>query len=107
MLPSQLTASSFSGYPPEARALAAKNIALLRRLPLGFVPLLLRELIVYDWKFPSERRDFDRQFVWLRSLSPEQFAQEMAAFARLRLSAMLEKTDWVNSPTIFSEQLTA
>ena len=31
----------------------------------------------------------------------------MAAFAQLRLSGALEKTDWVNSPTIFSEQLTA
>ena len=37
----------------EARRLAVKHVALLRRLPLGFVPLLLRELIVYDWKFPA------------------------------------------------------
>jgi len=107
MLPNQLTAESFARYPEEARKSAAGQIDLLRRLPLGFVPLLLRELIVYDWKFPAERRDLDRQFAWLRSLSPEQFAQEMAAFAKLRLSGALEKTDWVNSPTIFSEQLTA
>ena len=47
------------------------RIALLRKLPLAFVPLLLRELIVYDWKFPAERKDLDRQFAWLSRLSPE------------------------------------
>jgi hypothetical protein len=62
MLPNQLTASSFSGYPAEARRLAIEQIALLQRLPLAFLPLLLRELIVYDWKFPSERAELGRQF---------------------------------------------
>jgi hypothetical protein len=58
MLPNnQLTAASFAAYPPEARQLAVKQIALLQRLPLAFLPLLLRELIVYDWKFPAERAD--------------------------------------------------
>src|SRR3954466_3999572 len=107
MLPTQLQAESFSGYPVEARRLAVGRIALLKRLPLGFVPLLLRELIVYDWKFPAERRDLDRQFTYLASLSPEQFAKAMAPFSQLRLTAALEKTDWVNSPAIFTEQLTA
>ena len=45
--------SSSIDYPPEAKRLAASHIALLRRLPLGFLPLLLSELIVYDWKFPG------------------------------------------------------
>ncbi len=40
MVPSQLTAGSFGGYPPEARQLAIKNLALLQRLPLAFVPAL-------------------------------------------------------------------
>ena len=107
MLPHQLIVESFSGYPPEAKRIAASQIELLKRLPLGFVPLLLRELIVYDWKFPAERKNVDGQFAYLRSLSPEQFARTMAAFSQLRLTAALEKTDWVNSPAIFSEQLTA
>src|SRR6202051_2100325 len=101
MLPSQLTASSFSGYPPEARALAAKNIALLQRLPLAFLPLLLRELIVYDWKFPSERAELDRQFTYLGTLAPVSFKTAMSAFAQLKLGRELEQTDWVNSPAIF------
>jgi hypothetical protein len=107
MLPSQLAAETFSGYPPEAKRLVVSQLALLRKLPLGFVPLLLRELIVYDWKFPAERRDLDRQFTWLHSLSPEEMAKAVAPFARLTLSDALEKTDWVNQPAVFTEQLTA
>jgi hypothetical protein len=103
MLPNQLTASSFSRYPPEARQMAAKNIVLLSRLPLAFVPLLLRELIVYDWKFPSERVELARQFTYLANASGD----SMSAFAQLRLTKQLEQTDWVNSPAIFSEQLSA
>src|SRR5436190_17254089 len=107
MLPSQLAPESFGGYPVEARRLAASQLSLLRRLPLGFVPLLLREVIVYDWKFPAERRDIERQFAYLTDLSPEQLAKAMAAFSALRLTEALGKTDWVNSPAIFTEQLTA
>src|SRR5689334_19438492 len=107
MLPNQLAAESFAGYPAEARKVAVSQVALLRGLPLAFVPLLLRELIGYDWKFPAERRELDRQFAYLRSLSSAQLAKAMAGFSRLRLSAELEKSDWVNSPATFTEQLTA
>jgi hypothetical protein len=107
MLPNQLTAGSFSGYPPEARQLAIKNIALLQRLPLAFVPLLLRELIVYDWKFPSERGELERQFTYLGSLADGPFNAAMSAFAQLKLARELEQTDWVNLPASFSEQLSA
>ena len=107
MLPAQLTAGSFSGYPREARRLASENIALLQRLPLAFLPLLLRELIVYDWKFPAERADLARQFTYLGTLAGGPFQTTMSAFAQLKLARELEQTDWVNSPTIFSEQLSA
>ncbi len=107
MLPDQLSAGSFNVYPPEARQLAIKQIALLQRLPLAFLPLLLRELIVYDWKFPAERTDLDRQFSYLGTLSAGQFQAAMSAFARLKLAQELEQTDWVNSPGVFSEQLSA
>ena len=59
MLPRDLKASQFDGYPPQARALAAGRVSLLQQLPLGFLPLLLREIIVYDWKFPPERVEND------------------------------------------------
>jgi hypothetical protein len=107
MLPDQLTPESFAGYPPQARELAIRQIAILRRLPLAFVPLLLRELIVYDWKFPAERVDLDRQFKYLGSLEPGPFRTTMSAFAELKVTRELEKVDWVNSPAIFSEQFSA
>ena len=107
MLPSQLVARSFEGYPEVARRIAATHIAVLKRLPLGFLPLLLRELIVYDWKFPAERRELDGQFAYLESLETGQLTKEMAAFSQLRLSPALEKLDWVNAPSLFAEQLTA
>src|SRR5262249_50641204 len=76
-------------------------------MPLAFTPLLLREVIVYDWKFPAERRDIDRQFDYLGRLDSAGFDSLMARFARLRLASALEAIDWVNSPGIFSEQLTS
>jgi hypothetical protein len=107
MLPHELTPASFAAYPPEARQLAVKQIALLQRLPLAFLPLLLRELIVYDWKFPAERADLGRQFTYLGTLAPGPFQAAMSAFAQLKLARELEQTDWVNSPAIFSEKLSA
>jgi hypothetical protein len=107
MLPNQLAPDSFAAYPPEARRLAVKQIALLRRLPLAFLPLLLRELIVYDWKFPAERADLERQFTYLGTLAAGPFQAAMSAFAQLKLARELEQTDWVNSPAVFSEKLSA
>src|SRR5580698_8828066 len=107
MLPDQLTASSFRGYPSEARELAVKHIALLQRLPLAFLPLLLRELIVYDWKFPSERANLDRQFTYLGLLTAGAFETALSAFAQLKLAPELAETDWVNAPGVFSEHLSA
>src|SRR5580658_7492514 len=107
MLPNELTPASFDAYPSEARQLAVQQIGLLRRLPLAFLPLLLRELIVYDWKFPAERVDLARQFTYLGSLAAGPFQAAMSAFAQLKLTRELEQTDWVNSPAIFSERLSA
>ena len=107
MLPQQLTAASFATYPPEARRLAIREVALLQRLPLAFLPLLLRELIAYDWRFPAERADLQRQFTYLGRLAPDVFQIELSAFFHLKLSRELENTDWVNSPANFSEQLSS
>jgi hypothetical protein len=63
-------------------------------------------VIVYDWKFPAERREIEGQFAYLTNLSPEGLAKAMAPFAGLRLSDALGK-DWVNAPAVFTEQLTA
>lgn len=107
MLPNRLKPEQFSGYPPQARQLATRQIALLQRLPVSLAPLLLREVIAYDWKFPAERKELDNQFAYLSSLSPAQLAKAVAGFAQLRLPKELDEVDWVGSPARFSEQLTA
>ncbi|MGA2737834.1 MAG: hypothetical protein ABSG65_10340, partial [Bryobacteraceae bacterium] len=106
MLPRDLKASQFDGYPPQARQLAAGRVALLQQLPLGFLPLLLREIIVYDWKFPPERSELDHQLAYLESRSSTERRQLLAGFEKLRLPPALESFDWVNEPVQFSEQLT-
>src|SRR5947209_10205720 len=107
MTPEALVSSSFTSYPPEAKQLASTHLPVLRQLPLAFLPLLLREVIAYDWKFPAERKELDQQFEYLEAFSPQQLAQCMRSFAELKLSPKLENLDWVSAPAIFSEQLTA
>ncbi|HZQ53848.1 MAG TPA: hypothetical protein VFB14_16720 [Bryobacteraceae bacterium] len=107
MLPSALRAKHFNGYPPEAKQLIISHLALLQQLPLSLVPLLLREAIEYDWKFPAERRALDHQLAYLAGLSAEQLRQLTTRFAELRLPHNFEELDWVNHPQQFSEQLTA
>ncbi|MGC2658828.1 MAG: hypothetical protein WA324_12795, partial [Bryobacteraceae bacterium] len=88
----------FGSYPPQAKRIATGNLALLQQLPLAFLPLLLREIIVYDWKFPAERDEIDRQIRYLGSLTAEQLSRNMSSFARLKLSADLESMNWVSAP---------
>ena len=107
MLPNQLTPEQFNAYPPQARQLCVEHLPLLRQLPLAFLPLLLRELIVYDWKFPVERRDLTAQLAYLSAKSPAALQSMMSPFSGLRLSPKLEATDWPNHPGRFSEELTA
>jgi hypothetical protein len=107
MTPKDLKSEHFERYPPEARHLATGQLRLLRALPLSFLPLLLREVIAYDWKFPAERKELDDQFTYLRTMSPEQLRHAMASFASLQVSPKLEELDWVNAPGQFSEQLSA
>jgi hypothetical protein len=107
MTPAELRPDRFASYPPEARKLAVEHLSLLQKLPLSFLPLLLREVVAYDWKFPAERLEIDHQFDYLEALSSEQLRQRMERFTKLHLSSRLETVDWVNEPGPFSEQLSA
>ncbi|HEY3987841.1 MAG TPA: hypothetical protein VGM02_00990 [Acidobacteriaceae bacterium] len=107
MTPDQLTAASFSSYPPQARQFATAHLALLKQLPIAVAPAFLREIIVFDWRFPAERRTFERQCVWLESLTPEQRARLLAPFQQIRMPADLAAKDWVGSPQPFLQELTA
>lgn len=102
MLPAQLTAEDFQSYPPEARSLAVKYLALLRQLPLSFAPFLLKEIISFDWKFPVEQEDLKRQLAYL-----EQHPRILARFRHLQLAADADAFDWVHAPAQFLEQLSA
>lgn len=107
MQPAELKAASFVTYPPQARALAVANLNLLRRLPLVFVPLLLREWIGYDWRLPAERTLLDRQLAVLSEMSAPLMDKLFAGFRSLALSPDLTQSDWVTDPGRFMETLTA
>ena len=107
MSPRELKAEQFNGYPPEARKLVTNYLGALQRLPLSFLPSLLREAIDYDFKFPAERRALERELANLNSLSAQRMADWFAGFAKIHLSPELEKFDWVNAPGQFVEQLSA
>ena len=107
MVPSQLTADSFKSYPPKGRALAVANLSLLQELPLAFVPFLLKDCLVFDWKFPSEQADLTNQLAYLSKLWEQQRKREMDPFEGLNLSDKLKNSDWVNQPARFLEQLSA
>jgi len=107
MLPGELKAEDFRGYPPQAQALVTAHLPLLRRLPTIYVASLLREAAGYDWKFPAERSQIDAQLAYLASLAPQQLTAMFAAFAAIRLDPALENMDWEKEPAIFSERLTA
>jgi hypothetical protein len=107
MLPHDLQAAQFAAYPPQARTLAGKNLTALERLPLSFLPSLLREVIEYDFKFPTERTAIERELATLSSLSSAQIAEWFRAFSLLSLSSNLERLDWINRPAQFVEQESA
>ena len=107
MQPAQLTHEHFAAYPPLARQVARRGLEVLRQLPLSFVPLLLSEVIAYDWKFPPERHEVDAQFQFMSALSAQRRKEVMARFERLRLSPELGEVDWVGNPGEFSERLSS
>jgi hypothetical protein len=107
MLPSDLKPEQFIGYPPDARKLVTGYVAALQRLPLSFLPSLLREVIEYDFKFPAERRALEKELANLNSLSAEKIKDWFQGFAQIRLSSQLEHSDWVNAPGQFVEQLSS
>jgi hypothetical protein len=107
MLPRELKPEQFSSYPPEARKLGIEYIVTMQRLPLSFLPSLLREVIDYDFKFPAERKSVEKELAHLRSLSASQLHEWFEGFEGIRLSPELEQFNWVAAPAQFLEQLSA
>lgn len=102
-----LSSEDFRSYPPEAQALVVRNLVLLEQLPRTFLALLMRELIMYDWKFPAERDELDRQLRYLGALTPAELDRTMTSFTRIKLSPELEQAEWIANPARFSERLSA
>ena len=86
MLPTGVTAESFRAYPEQARRSPPSSLRC-SVVAAGILPLLLRELIVFDWKFPAERRDLQRQFAIWEACPSDGLLRAMASFAQLRLLA--------------------
>jgi hypothetical protein len=107
MQPSQLKPEDFAEYPPEACKLIVAHLDAIRQLPLSFVPNLLRETIDYDFKFPAERSEIERQLAAISSLSRADLEDWFRGFANIRVSSALESFDWVNRPARFVEQESA
>ena len=107
MLPRDLKAAQFSGYPTEAQKVVVHYLPTLQQLPLSFLPGLLRELIEYDFKFPAERKARERELEQISSLSADQRIAWFQGFAQIQLSAQLEEFDWAKAPAQFVERLSA
>lgn len=104
-MPLPIQVNHFKDYPPEARRVATSHIELLRKLPAALTPLLLQQIQTYDWRFPAERRDIDRQLTFLKSLSEADRRRLFTGFEQLKLPARLLDAKWAASPVEFSEQL--
>ncbi len=107
MQPRDLTSAAFAAYPPQARNLAVAHLDLLRQLPLGYVPSLLREILAYDFAFPAERVAVEKELAALSALDEPQRLEWFRGFAQLSLSRELEDFDWVNHPAQFQEKESA
>ena len=107
MQPSALTAAGFTSYPPQARAVAQAHLDVLKKLPLALLPSLLHELIEYDFKFPVERAELDRQLTYLSALTSAARTSLFAGFQQIQLDPALTGMDWCGRPGDFTEQLSA
>lgn len=107
MLPAQLKASDFAGYPAQARALAEQHLPLLQQLPLLYLVVVLREVAGYDWKLPAEKRRISGQLLYLSQLQKEKFAALFADFSAMKTGPTLDHSPWAANPAASVEQMTA
>jgi hypothetical protein len=107
MLPSSLREKSFSHYPAQARALAVASLPTLQRIPLAVLPLILSQLINFDWLFPPEKRDMKEQLGYVAVLQASDFDALMQPFGAIHVPQQITDSDWVNRPKEFVERLSA
>jgi hypothetical protein len=107
MQPAELTSKSFAAYPPTGAALCRSKLSLLQTLPLVLLPILLRDLSVFDWKLPAERRAVEVQLAYLEGAAMPERTALVQGFRSFSPGPDLSGMDWVNNPGGFIEKLTA
>jgi hypothetical protein len=107
MGPRDLRIENFERYPPRGRSFAGANLNVLKRIPAALLPLVLRQIIRYDWCFPPEKLQLSQQLDYLGKLDAASFDRLMSPFVSIPLSSELVRMNWVDQPQQFSEQLTA
>ena len=107
MQPRDLSSADFAAWPPLARSLAVAQLDMLRKLPLSFLPSLLRELIASDFAFPAERSAIENELAALTALDERQRSEWFHGFAELSVPPDLQAFDWINHPAQFLEMQSA
>ena len=107
MLPMDLKPDHFRTYTPRANKPVVDHLDALKRLPISFLPNLLREIIAHDWNFPAEREQLEDEILTIASLSAEQNNDWFEKFARISVSESLLRLNWVSAPGEFVEQLSS
>jgi len=107
MQPRDLSSADFAAWPPLARSLAVAQLDMLRKLPLSFLPSLLRELIASDFAFPAERSAIANELAALTALDERQRGEWFHGFAELSVPPDLQAFDWINHPAQFLEMQSA
>jgi len=97
----------FGTYTPRANKPVIDHLDALKRLPISFLPNLLREIIARDWNFPAEREQLEDEILTIASLSAEQNNAWFEKFARMSVSESLLRLNWVSAPGEFVEQLSS
>jgi len=97
----------FRTYTPRANKPVVDHLDALKRLPISFLPNLLREIIAHDWNFPAEREQLEDEILTIASLSAEQNNDWFEKFARISVSESLLRLNWVSAPGEFVEQLSS
>jgi len=97
----------FRTYTPRANKPVIDHLDALKRLPISFLPNLLREIIARDWNFPAEREQLEDEILTIASLSAEQNNDWFEKFARISVSESLLRLNGVSAPGEFVEQLSS
>jgi len=103
----ELSPSDLSAYPPQAKQFATDHISTLRQLPPILCALLLKQITEYDWLFPAERSELDKQLKWTKTADHQKLESVISSFRAIKVSPEVMELPWAAQPGPFIERLTA